>query len=271
MSNYDAKELSVASGSPVEAYRFQGTFKTYRYTSADTAVVVAGETFDPVVIKRQASPVGTNEEDQAALDVLMPIDLQLVKDYPFGLTPPPSLLLEVLRYHRGTDPSVDWRTLWKGKVTLFDVEGRWAAARIPSTFARALQGDVPNVFYQNVCNHVLFDGRCRADRATNSTITTVVSVSGTSVQVANDGFADAFLRAGEIVAQRSHERRLIIDNQVNLITINYQFADLVVGDTVELTAGCNHQFSTCVSKFANGANYGGHPYIPEDNPFIGEL
>ena len=79
-----------------------------------------------------------------------------------------------------------------------------------------------------------------------------MTLVGTSnVTVVADGFDDAYLKAGEIVCARSGERRMILNNVANTITINYPFNDLRIGDTVELTAGCDHSFSTCTAKFSN--------------------
>ena len=38
--------------------------------------------------------------------------------------------------------------------------------------------------------------------------------------------------------------------------------DLAVGDTFEVTAGCDKRFSTCRDRFANAANFRGFPFIP---------
>jgi len=34
------------------------------------------------------------------------------------------------------------------------------------------------------------------------------------------------------------------------------------GDAFTITAGCDKQFTTCKSKFANGVNFRGFPYMP---------
>jgi uncharacterized phage protein (TIGR02218 family) len=39
-------------------------------------------------------------------------------------------------------------------------------------------------------------------------------------------------------------------------------APVVIGDTFAITAGCDKQFATCKSKFANAANFRGFPYMP---------
>lgn len=37
---------------------------------------------------------------------------------------------------------------------------------------------------------------------------------------------------------------------------------IAAGDAFTLTAGCDKQFGTCKTKFANAANFRGHPYMP---------
>ena len=39
-------------------------------------------------------------------------------------------------------------------------------------------------------------------------------------------------------------------------------AGLAVGDTLQVTAGCDKRFATCREKFANGLNFQGFPHMP---------
>lgn len=268
--SYLTAEASGHDGSPVECYKFIGTFRTYRYTSADSAQTVNGEVYQPVAGRRGNIRAGTQSDDNLSLEIELPFDVDVVRDYAYSESPP-GLTLEVYRVHRNTDFATDWVLLWKGKVSAFNVDGRVAKIRVPSIFSRALQADLPSAYYQAPCNHVLFDARCKLARA-SYTITTTVTEPGTNAfTVASDGAADGELAAGEAVITRTGERRLILGNISDTITINYPFVDLRDGDEVELTLGCDHAFSTCKAKFNNSINFGGHPFIPADNPFQGEV
>lgn len=268
--SYDDFENSVHDGSPVECYKFTGSFRIYRYTSADQAQTVNGEAYEPIAGKRGTIRSGTQADDTLALEVEMPFNTDVVQDYAYAESPP-SLLLEVFRVHRGGNFAVDWILLWKGKVSAFNVNGRVAKVRVPSIFARALQGDLPSAYYQAPCNHVLYDSRCGVSRAANTTVTTVTDVAPLAFNVLNDGGVNSALAAGEAINNRTGERRLILGNLAGTVSINYPFVDMKVGDEVQLTKGCDHSFTTCKAKFANGARFGGHPYIPADNPFAGEV
>ena len=268
--SYDDYELSAHNGAPIECYKFVGTFTTYRYTSAEVEVTVNGENYIPIPVKRNAVRAGTQEDDTLALEISLPFDVAVVRDYAYAESPP-ALALEVYRVHRGSNFATDFILMWKGAVTSFAVDGRWARIRVPSVFSRALQSNVPNVYYQAPCNHVLFDARCKVDRATYAHQTTVVDVTGRSILVDDMGAPQNALAAGELVNLRTGERRLILANALDVITVSYQFVDIQPGDQVELVYGCDHSFTTCKAKFNNGINFGGHPFIPSDNPFDGEI
>lgn len=267
---YETSEYSVHDARPVECFKFIGSFRTYRYTSAEEEVTVAGETYLPIPGKRGMIRAGTQQDDNLSLDIEMPFDTDVVEDYAYAESPP-SLSLELYRVHRGTNFATDFVLLWKGKVTSFSVDGRVAKVRVPSVFARALQADLPSAYYQAPCNHVLFDSLCSVSRAANTTTTSVETTASLAVTVADVSDPDNVLAGGEIVNTRTGERRLILSNQAGVINFSYPFVDMIAGDPVELTKGCDHSFSTCKSKFSNGARFGGHPYIPADNPFAGEV
>lgn len=272
MSNYTLSDTSTHDAAPVEAFKFIGSLTTYRYTSNDEQITVNGEDYDPLIgLVRKSAKAGTQEESKLDLTIEMPFDTDIVQDYAFAQSPA-RLTVEIRRVHRQDDPAADFILFWKGRVTSFSVKGKIATLRVPSIFATALEGNIPNQFYQRPCNHVLFDARCKAVRASHNVTASVVDVGSLNIEVDNDGFADGVLAGGEIVHNSSGERRLILNNQVNLITINHPFsATIEVSDQVELTKGCDHKFSTCKTKFSNEENFGGFPFIPGENPFVGSI
>jgi len=267
---YEDTEQSAHDGSPVEAYRFTGTFENYYYTSAELDVTISGQVYTTAEITRQAINTGTQEDSNLELELEVPFDLPLVADYAFQVSPP-DLTVEILRYHEGTNPATDWVIVWKGIVTSFSSTGHSVKILVPSIFTVILNGEVPSVYYQNMCNHVLYDDRCKLVKASYQQDTTISAIGTGTVDVVADGFDDNYLQAGEIINTSKNERRLIIDNVADVITINFPFFNAEVGDNVSLFAGCNHAFSTCKDKFSNSINYGGFPYVPADNPFESEL
>lgn len=273
MPTYQEFDESVEESAPIEGYKFVGTFKTYRYTSTDRSVTINGEVYLPVSVTRSNIKAGTQEDDNVSLDLTMPINVEVIQDCAFGQTPP-ALNLTVFRLE-GDDPDGDaWVTYWQGLVAGFTVDGRGAKIQVPSIFSDALSGDVPDVFYQVPCNHVLFDDHCQVNRAANTFAATVQTyIGGTVVTLTGIPTTNGNLAAGEMINTRNGERRLILGNVGSSIDIGYPFVDLLAGDDVDLSRGCNHlgRDGDCLNKFANYDNYGGDEDIPPDNPFVGEI
>lgn len=269
MPTYEELEQSGSQSQPVEAYEFVGSFRTYRYTSSDRIINVGGNNYDPVAVTRSRLQAGTYEDDNLSLDLELPFNLDVVQDYAFSESPP-SLALTVYRQQQQADDT-NFVIYWSGEVRGFTVSDRVAKIQVPSVFSLALQGELPSVYYQTPCNHVLYSGRCGALAADHDFAAQVQSVLGTAITLTTIPTATGELASGELVNDRNGERRMILSNSGNAIEIGYSFVDLIPGDTVTLYRGCDHSFETCRLKFDNAINFGGYPYIPAENPFQGDV
>ena len=63
----------------------------------------------------------------------------------------------------------------------------------------------------------------------------------------------------------------IVGNTENSVTLYRQHTDLNIGDVIQLAPGCDQSLKTCHEKFKNAARYGGHPYMPGENPVMSQL
>jgi hypothetical protein len=272
MSEYDDAEASATASAPTECYKFIGSFQTYRYTSADRAITLAGEVYLPVAVTRSRVKAGTHEDDNLSLELTIPFDTDVVMAYAYAQTPP-KLTLEVYRQQNDITIGTTYSLFWKGLVRGFNVSGRTATVQVPSIFSLALQGEIPNVYYQTPCNHVLYDAHCAVSRAAHRFEDVIASVTGVTIELVGVPTTDNDLAAGEIVNLRNGERRMILSNVGSIITVGYAFVDLQPGDDIEVVRGCNHRGvnGDCKLKFNNLINYGGFEYIPADNPFTGEV
>lgn len=273
MTVYTDAESSATDGAPIEGYQFVGPQASYRYTNAQADQTINGLLFTKTSIKRSAIKAGTQEDDSLEVELDMPFDLPLVFDYGYA-TAPPSLTLTIYRYHGDTNPATDWVIIWQGEVSGFLIEEERAKIRVPAVFEQALRGNMPTVFYQAPCNHVLGDALCKVNLTLFKATSTVSSItgSGLTINVVNDGFADGDLVGGILYAPLRGERRLILSNVANVVGINFPFHGLVAGDVVELQQGCDHAYlGHCDTRFANTINFGGAPYVPKENPFEGEI
>ena len=264
---YATIEKSVRDGAPVELFIFEGPSAglTYRYTNFPVNVNFFETVYTSVPMNR--SPVaGASMADTEELMVEMPMSLGVVQEYAFK-TPPRRLRLQIVRYHLGDE--ANYVLYWTGVVTGFAVSNGMAIARSVSIMEDAFRTEIPCVYYQNLCNHRLYDARCGiAQGGSWAQATTVSAIAGKVITVANDGGRDdGWYVGGMIVRGSDSERRMITAHVGNDITVSYAFRTLALSDAVTLHTGCDHTVTMCEDRFANAPNFGGFPYIPKRNPF----
>lgn len=260
---FEDVEGSRQDAEPIELYTFNGSFNNYYFTSYDGPdQVVGGITYRSIVIDRGSVMIGSQENSEFTIDVTVPADEQVVRDYMFAITPP-KLTITLERYHRGY--ASDRVRLWVGDVTAFEIKERQCTFKIPSIFSFILNSTVPTINYQGPCNHFLFDQFCKVPEAAHIDTATVQNIDGRSVFLSGSRFEDGYCKSG--VMKAGPESRMIMSHSGTNFTVSFPFGNLKVGDTVQISAGCDHAFSTCKSKFVNGINFGGFPTVPELNPF----
>ena len=263
---YAGKDISVHDGMPMEFYRFDGSLRTYFFTDQANPVVLAGSTYLPIQLERGNVGVSSVSDGQRTLMISIPANSSLAEDYGGRLTPN-SLRLTMYRAYRGDDLNSDFRQRFEGAATRYGFDNHTFVMEFSNLLSSDLDKPVREVYYQSVCNHILYDERCKANRAANTAASEVVEFNDQAVEVVDDGWADGDLIAGSLINIRTGEERLIIDNLANVVEIGYPFVDIRVGDEVQLVRGCNHGTSDCVGKFNNFDNYGGFLYLPYKNPF----
>lgn len=126
--------------------------------------------------------------------------------------------------------------------------------------------------YARQCDAVFGDARCGMDLAAYKAVATVTAVrDDMHVEVSGlSGFAERFFRYGVLSFTSGAAKGLSADVEdhrrlegADELTLWLPMAaEIAVGDTLEVTAGCDKRFSTCKAKFGNGLNFQGFPHIP---------
>lgn len=267
---YIDDEKSIADAQPVELYKFVGTYANYLYTSGPQSIDYddgSGDvdiTYEAITIERSEVRTGTHEDDGLNITVKMSPLQTVVQDYGFTVSPP-KLKLIIYRVEPGGTI-----IYWTGPVNnvQVDEDGR-ASLMCPSVLGNALVGNVPHVFYQTPCNHVLYDSRCGVDFAANSNVTTITAISadGRTISVASIAALDGKLLGGELDLGTG-ERRMIVAQTGTDITVNFPYARATVGGACTIAAGCDLAYDgDCKNKFNNQIRHGGFMCIPPINPF----
>ena len=133
--------------------------------------------------------------------------------------------------------------------------------------------------YQYGCDADLGDGRCKVDldapayKGSGTVLSPLSSYRFTASGLGD--FAGGWFTGGLLTftsganAGRSAEikQHAAGDTHASLELWQAPGHALGPGDTFDVTAGCDKQFSTCTAKFANRANFRGFPHMP-GNDFL---
>lgn len=279
---YRQSENSTYGGKPVELYKYEGTYRSFYYTSASYAITYEGNTYTPVAMKRSAVTQTTQADDDANVTIDLPVALPLVLVYGFQIAPP-DLRLTIYRGHEAGE----FVQLWQGNVDNISIVRGTASIRVPSDLASALSADFPNVYFQTPCNHTLFDSGCQVPRSAWSATGEIVALGVDdptlmTIRWNNDitHLVGDVTVGGDLILP-SGERRMI-SKPMSLWTgtgapgsetftwVSFPFsseADLR-GMQVELLSGCDLSWQgDCKNRYNNTINFSGFPLIPSDNVF----
>lgn len=126
--------------------------------------------------------------------------------------------------------------------------------------------------YQGLCDAVVGDARCGVSLTGYTGHATVIAIDDRHRVVVSglEGFAEGwfgFGRASWTDGRRMGLREGVVSHQRGLGGDVLGFGAavgewVVVGDTLDVTAGCDRRFATCRKKFGNAVNFRGFPHIP---------
>lgn len=261
--SYLAQENSVASGRPVELYRFALGTQRWTYTSGQTAVTYQSETYDPAAIRRSSIEQG-NELNRASIEITLPRDNPLAGL--FIASPPEGVVsVTVYRQHAGDAETI---VLWKGRVGVARLSGSELTLKCEPV-ATSLKRTGLRARYQLICRHALYSAGCGALKDIFRVDGVVAAVTGATVHVAAAASKpDGYFVAGML--ETDGGARMIVGHAGVNVTLVAPMPSLGAGMAVRLYAGCDHSMATCRDRFGNLANYGGFPFIPVKNPFAGD-
>jgi len=256
------RERALEGGAPIELYWFAQGSRGYYYTNCVDDVIFNNQTYKAAPIKRAETRIEARaSEDRITIEVSEDLEIARL----FVPTPPTfPLWVTIYRYHEGEN---DFFYFWRGRVSAAERRDYICTFECENILASTRKKGLRRKFGIQ-CNHMLYDPRCGVSEAAYQFDTTIVGINRRIVTVAstNNAPTDYYL-AGRMRLARTGDVRFIVQHNNNDLRLNASFSDARPGDVVSLFAGCDHTFTTCVTKFNNGINYGGFPYIPTKNPF----
>lgn len=263
--SYSAVESSQLSGNPIEFYRFTIGTRNWYYCSGDEAQEYLTNVYTPITIGRRNIRID-QEITKAQLEIEMPASTEVAAEFIPG-APNQVVNLRIYRKHR-TDAEVI--LFWSGRVINVAFEDLKATVQCEPIFTFMRQPGL-KIIATKECQHNVYDIGCQAIEADFQVTGTISAILASDVvQVAAAAsHVDGWWVAGTL-KKFSGESRTIRAHSSTTITLLAPMVGLKVGDLVFLSAGCDHLKTTCISKFNNVPNFGGQPWLPEDNPFTGD-
>lgn len=261
--SYAAQEASVAGGAPRELYLFTLGAARWTYTSADAAVEHLSQTYVPLPIRRSAVEL-SGEFARAALTIELPRDGAPATEWIAGA---PSLPcgLTLFRNHRG---DAEFITAWKGRVASVTFAGSLARLACEPVFT-SLRRIGLRARYQLQCRHALYGPGCNVNNESTRVDGVILAAAGAALTVdAASTKPDGWLVGGYV--RVGDERRIVVSHVGGSVTLAAPLVRAAPGDAIAAFAGCDRTLATCEAKFANAANFGGFPWLPQDNPFSGD-
>ncbi len=264
---YEPYEISEEQSQPVELYTIQLGVDVWRYTSADGPFTIASETWEPFAISR--TPFEESQEEQGQnVEVRLPGDAPICRRY-IATVPGESATIRIERVQE-LDAALQRIVVLDGVIQTVSFEkGGEIAVLSVVTLRSAYSRTLPRDVYSAVCNHVLYDDRCKVAEASYRVTQEVLSVSGNLITINNLNLqSDGYWVPGFVELTGSvRDFRVVLAHTGNVLTLPLPFSVNPTGELVRVYAGCDHSPQTCNTKFSNLLNFGGYPFVPTKNPF----
>lgn len=254
----------------------------YAYTAGDTPVTHTDATLGPITYRpipvEMSEFTSSGTLDKQKFDVTVPRTAEiatLLRTYP----PSSSVNLTVRQGHL-SDPDNEWQVVWLGRVLACTREGSRVKLNCEPV-QTALRRVAMRRHYMRPCPLALYGSGCKASLSAASSSYVPESILASSI-VMPVGWTTPQLAvkyAGGVAMWDGGggvERRSILGVGEDLRTLRLSgpTVGLAGGETVSVAFGCSHALTLtdgvltgdCVDLHDNILNYGGQPWIPEQNP-----
>ena len=250
------------------------TYTNYYYSGSDYDVVNGGHTFkgNDAIFSRDGLKQTIGLEVATMNITINATASMLVLGVPFMQAITQGVLdgalVKVDRAFLNTDHSVIGTVNWfTGHVAKASPSRNGASITINS-LTDLLNVNVPRNVYQAACQNSLYDGACTLSRSSYSVAGTVSTITGTSLTISGAAASQSagYWTQGGIIftsGAANGEARTVKSWVGGVLTLLSPFPiSPVAGDTFMIYAGCDKQLTTCQTKFSNGANFKGQPFVP---------
>jgi hypothetical protein len=261
--SYQVIEASTHDANIVEIYQFTMGGTTWRQASCVHEVVYDGHTYTPNPIDRPALELA-GEISRQSIELGISSQNEIAQLFIAGS---PETMLSV-RIYQGHRDDGEFVLIFSGRV----LSCKWgkqykASLECEPIFTSMRRGALKRNFSDR-CPYVVYSSACGAGR--NLIAGVVGSISGLDLVVAvAAGVTNGRLIGGTITIGVTV--RTITAHSGSAIKITQPIEGAEAGDPLILSIGCDKTLTACNDWHSNLANFGGEPYIADNNPFIGRI
>jgi uncharacterized phage protein (TIGR02218 family) len=273
-------ELSIDRGQPAELFEFKygdAEDQVHRYTNADKIVTLAGKNYLPISITHESiKSKGRGEAVETKITVPADSDISMMFR---GTVPRRVITVKIYKGHitKADDP-LYWagtaggvfQAHWFGRITEHSRK-RASGIITCTTLGAGMRRPALGMFYQRGCQHVLYGNRCGAVKEdfahpavfSTTTSTRVLLDAGWNGARSPSEFIGGLL---EWEGEFGPDRVTILGASLTGVRTDATVRDIAPGHAMIAYPGCDHTLDSCKGRFDNIYNFGGHPYIPLNNP-----
>jgi len=266
ISNYLNNEQSQQDGQPIELYLFnRADIEYWSYTSSDLNIYYNGKNYEAVLIKRSNIRLNSN-----ALKTSIEIEVNLSNPFVQNfISEPIEGIIQLIIYRQHFNSYV---TYWKGYVGGVAFKGKTVVIFVGLKTSSLKRLGLMRKYQRN-CGLPLYSKWCTISKDNTSyKVSGIInSVNGVTIDATVFGTKpNGWFLGGIFKTNNGNCLQRIAYHNETIIKIARPVSALTALDTFVAWAGCDHLKATCKTKFFNKLNYGGQPYIPDKNPFIGD-
>lgn len=272
-------KTAIDSGNVCYLFKIVAKDGTSRFfTDTNTSITVAGDVYIPSAGVTRLKMKATNNAEVSNQEVMATVldmpDVELKSGKWDGAA------IEVSIASWAT-PTAGKLIIFKGSIGVIQWTDEGFRADIQN-YLRDLGKNIGETVTGN-CRHQLFSspgpgkiGACGVSRAAHLITGSVIAVLSQRMKfkIASTSKPDGWASAGFLKFTSGNNSGLTYEVKRHLVEGGDLgesvelflpcLAQVTTGTTFELTAGCDHTFETCKTKFSNAANFGGFPHLEVD-------
>lgn len=264
---FSTPEQSIDEGSIVNLFEFITGDEIHRKCNQDFDITIDSVVWEHSSILRSGIQA-SDERIQNEMKISLPRDDKLVVPHIRQLLATVTFMTVYEVHWDGYGDQSTKRVIWMGDCQTVSFDGA-EATMIFQNLLSSLNKTGLRRKYQPSCPHYHYRGECGLAILDWSTDFYVQSKTGRSYLLPSLP-ADAETKYMGGIAQWGGQYRMIedVDYSAKTITLLQDFNGFVPPEHIMLALGCDHSMSVCNGVFNNLTNFGGFPYIPDQNYFV---